>query len=346
MSNANWSFRSAPNLRRRLEWLLLGAIWAAAAPAVGRAADAVVPPDARLEVLWNAGEFTEGVAAGPDGMIYFSDIPGSVPGRILRFDPRSGQTVVHCADSGKSNGLFFDAQGRLLAACGANDGRRAVCEITPQGEVRPLVETFAGRRFNAPNDLVIAADGTIYFSDPRYVGAEPLELDHQSVYRVRPASGQAERLDTGVTKPNGVILSPDGRTLYVAETDNGTTDVSQPPPPGTKVRMTLNAFELRDDGALGPRRVLVDFGEKLGIDGMTVDPAGRIYAAVRSDDRHGIRIYDPSGREIASIPTPSLPTNCTFGRDGESGTLYVTAGGGLYRIRLAASGESIGRAVR
>lgn len=303
----------------------------------------IIPPDAHLEELWNEGEFTEGVAAGPDGLIYFSDIPHdrATPGRILRFDPHTRTTVVHCRDSGKSNGLMFDPQGRLLAACGANGGRRALCLITPDGQVQPLLERYQGRRFNSPNDLVIAADGTVYFSDPRYVGDEPLELDHQSVYRYHPASGRLERLETGVSKPNGVMLSPDGRTLYVAETDNGTLEVSRPPPPGAPLRMTLNAYAIGPEGKLGPRRVLVDFGQQLGIDGMTVDPQGRIYAAVRSADRHGIRIYDPDGREVGSIPTPTLPTNCCFGSRAEGETLYVTAGGGLYRLRLTlrTSGE-------
>ena len=297
----------------------------------------IVPDRAVLEELWNEGEFTEGVAAGPDGMVYFSDIPrGTNAGRILKFDPRTGQTVVHCADSGKSNGLMFAPDGRLLAACGANVGLRAICEVTPEGQMRPLVETFRGKRFNSPNDLVIARDGTVYFSDPRYVGSEPVELKHQAVYRWSPESGLLERLESGVTKPNGVMLSPDGKTLYVAETDNGTLNVAEPPPEGTQLRMTLNAYPLRGDGTPGSRRVLVNFGQKLGTDGMTVDSEGRIYAAVRSDDRYGIRIYSTKGKELASIPTPSLPTNCCFGTGEESSTLYVTAGGGLYRMRLNA----------
>ncbi|MCA9054352.1 MAG: SMP-30/gluconolactonase/LRE family protein [Planctomycetaceae bacterium] len=321
-------------------WTGLIVLSVSTASAPGEDASDIVPADARLEEVWNEGEFTEGVAAGPDGMIYFSDIPKEVPGRVLKFDPQTGTTVVHCADSGKSNGLMFDPAGRLLAACGANEGRRALCEVKSDGTMHVLAERFHGKRFNSPNDLVIARDGTVYFSDPRYVGSEPVELDLQSVYRWHPESGEVERLKTGVTKPNGVMLSPDEQTLYVAETDNGTLDGASPPPEGTKLRMTLNAFPLHADGSLGSRRVLVDFGQKLGTDGMTVDAEGRIYAAVRSDDRYGIRIYSPEGKELASIPTPSLPTNCCFGTGDQASMLYVTAGGGLYRIRLRTRGAS------
>lgn len=297
----------------------------------------IVPPGARLEQLWNKGEFTEGVAVAADGTVYFSDIPsGTAPGRIFKFDPKTEKTTVHCADSGKSNGLMFDRNGRLLAACGANVGKRALCEITADGKVRVLAGRYQGKQLNAPNDLVIHPDGDVYFTDPRYVGSEPLELDHMSVYRYSP-DGALQRMKIDITKPNGVILSPDARTLYVAETDNGSEglDAEKPPRP---VRMTLNAFRIRDDGALADKRVLVDFKKELGIDGMTVDTRGHIYAAVRSAKRHGIVVYHPSGRELAYIPTEELPTNCCFGTGETANVLYVTIGGGLYRITLNAQG--------
>jgi gluconolactonase len=102
--------------------------------------------------------------------------------------------------------------------------------------------------------------------------------------------------------------------------------------------MTLNAFPVKPDGSLGPKQVLVNFGDHLGIDGMDVDVAGHIYAAVRSADRFGIRVYDPHGKEVAYIPTPDLPTNCCFGIGDAAATLYVTAGKGLYRIPLKIAG--------
>lgn len=316
-----------------------GAPLGAAEPPAARSDPSIVPQGAQLEPLWNEGAFTEGVAVAPDGTIYFSDIAlDASPGRILRFDPRTRETSVFCNDSAKSNGLMFDREGRLIACCGANHGGQSLAEITPEGRVLPLVETYQGRRFNAPNDLVIHPDGSIYFSDPRYLGPEPLEIEHMSVYRFDRASGKVIRVTHDISKPNGVVLSPDARTLYVAETDNRTVDLDQTPPPDAKPRMTLNAFPILPDGTLGAKRVLVDFGEHLGIDGMTVDVAGNIYAAVRSPQRFGIRVYDPEGQERAHIPTPELPTNCCFGIGDEASTLYITAGTGLYRIRLKIEG--------
>jgi gluconolactonase len=301
----------------------------------------IISAGAVLEELWNEGDFTEGVAAGPDGMIYFSDIPfDERAGRVMKLDPQSGKVTVHSADSGKSNGLFFDSKGQLLASCGAMFGRRALVVIAPDGEVKPLVEKFNGRRFNSPNDLVVHPNGSIYFSDPRYAGDEKVELDLMSVYRFNPADGSLVRVTTHkqIEKPNGVHVSPDGRTLYVAETNNGTLDVRKKDPNTKLGRMTLNAFRIKKDGTLGKKRVLVDFGKEVGTDGMSIDVKGNIYAAVRSASRHGIVIYSPQGKERGYIPTADLPTNCSFGIGKESKTLYVTAGKGLYRIRLKIDG--------
>jgi gluconolactonase len=300
----------------------------------------IIPTGATLERLWNEGEFTEGVAVSKNGLVYFSDIAieAKNPGRIMKFDPATGKTTVFVADSGQSNGLFFDAKGRLLAACGANVGLRALCEVTTDGRMKILVEKFEGRKFNSPNDLVVHPSGRVYFSDPRYVGKEPLELDHQSVFRLDP-DGTLHRATTDIRKPNGVIVSPNGKTLYVAETDNGTTGLEPSGAPLPKPRMTLNSFPLRDDGSLGPKRVLVDFGTGTGCDGMTIDTAGRIYCAIRKEERHGIVVYSPEGKELAYIPTEPLPTNCTFGTGAGAKTLYITAGTGLYRIPLNSAGH-------
>ena len=302
----------------------------------------IVPVVAKLETLWEKGGFTEGAAAGPDGNMYFSDFAqpfDSGPARIMKFNPKSGKVSVHCPNSRMGNGLMFNAEGRLFACCASPlGGARALVEILPDGKVKPIVEKFEGKRFNSPNDLCIDSNGRIYFSDPKYVGPEEMELTSFDVYRYDP--DDTIRIATKeIDKPNGVILSPDGKTLYVAETDNGTAKadiVKTPPKPG---RMTLNAFRVKKDGSLGKKTVLHNFGKETGIDGMTVDVKGHIYAAVRSASRFGIVVFSPEGKEKAYIETPKLPTNCCFGIGKESKTLYITAGSGFYRIKLDIDGH-------
>lgn len=306
----------------------------------------IVPQGAQLETLWEEGGFTEGAAVASDGTLYFSDFAQPFdlrPARIMKFDPKSGKTTIHCSDSKMANGLMFDRRGRLIACCASPlGGQRALVEVLPSGTLRTIVGTYEGKRFNSPNDLVIDRHGRIYFSDPKYVGPEKMELPSMDVYRFDP-DGSLHRVTFDISKPNGVILSPDGRVLYVAETDNGTADSKRDLNP-TKGRMTLNAFPVKNDGTLGTKTVLVDFGGNTGIDGMTVDVWGNIYAAVRSTERYGIIVYSPAGKERAYIKTPTLPTNCCFGVREQAMTLYVTAGRGFYGIDLKLAGHHPARA--
>jgi len=292
------------------------------------------------ETLWDEGGFTEGACAGPDGNLYFSDFAQpfeSGPARVMKYDHRTGKTGVYCPDSRMGNGLMFARDGRLIGCCASPlKGHRALVEFLPDGTVDIIVGKFRGKRFNSPNDLVIDRKGRIYFTDPKYVGGEELELDRFDVYRLDP-DGTLKIATSDIDKPNGIILSPDQKTIYIAETDNGSAkaDIEQDFEMG---RMTLNAFPVKKDGSLGKKRVIVDFGDQLGVDGMTMDTSGRIYAAVRSKERSGIYVFSPEGEELAYLATPALPSNCTFGRGKESKRLYVTAGGGFYRIRTNATG--------
>ena len=292
-----------------------------------------------VEVLWEEGGFTEGAAAGPDGAMYFSDFAqpfDARPARIMKFNPSTGETTIHCADSKMGNGLMFTRDGRLLACCASPlGGARALVEITADGEVQPIVEKIGGKRFNSPNDLVIARDGTVYFTDPKYVGPEELELDGFYVYKMT-SDGNVTIATKEIDKPNGIVLSPDQRRIYVAETDNGSAkaDIEEGFEPG---RMTLNVFTLKN-GKLSKKRVLHDFGSQTGVDGMTVDQKGRVYAAVRSADDFGLWIFSPKGKVLVKIKTPTLPTNCSFGKGAESSRLYITAGGGFYRVKMNAVG--------
>lgn len=305
---------------------------------------AILPPDAQLEELWNEGEFTEGVAVAPDGRIYFSDISRSPdkPGQILRFDPKTKKTAVFSDQSFKSNGLMFDRSGTLIACCGSNGGNMSLCQVSKSGVVTPIVSKFKNKRLLSPNDLVITPSGLIYFTDPRYIGKEPEEQDEMAVYLYHPKNKKLSKVlrSKHIEKPNGVHLSPDGKTLYVAETNNGSRHGPNPPYEPQPGRMTLNAFPLKPNGRpdAGKKRVLADFGKETGTDGMTIDVKGNIYAAVRMASKHGIIVYSPAGKELAYIPTSTLPTNCSFGNGKESAMLYITAGTGLYRIQLKIDG--------
>ena len=300
----------------------------------------ILIPGETLQTIWEQGGFTEGVAAGPDGNMYFSDFAqpfDSRPARVMKFDPRTAKTTVHCPDSGMGNGLMFTRDGRLIGCCASPlKGHRALVEFKPDGEVDVICNKFNGKRFNSPNDLVIDRNGRIYFTDPKYVGPEEMELDRFDVYRLDP-DGTLQIATSSIDKPNGIILSPDQKRIYIAETDNGSAkaDIETDAIMG---RMTLNALPVRPDGSLGERRVLVDFEDQVGVDGMTMDTEGRIYAAVRSKNRHGIHIFSPAGDVLGYIETAELPTNCCFGRGAQRSQLYITAGGGLYQIKTEAIG--------
>jgi sugar lactone lactonase YvrE len=277
-----------------------------------------VAPGAKLEKLWGEGEFTEGPTPGPDGAIYFSDIGD----RIMKFDPKSGKTTTFRDPSGRSNGLKFDAKGRLVACEGANTGGNRRISITEtDGTVRTLADKWKGKRFNSPNDLTIDSKGRVYFTDPRYVGTEPREIDTDSVYRVDP-DGTVTRVIADVTKPNGIAISPDGKTLYLAE-NNG--DPKKP--------RQLLAYPLKADGTVGAKKVLYDFGTDRGIDGMAVTSDGLIAATAGKGKTAGVWFFSPEGKKLGVVPTPEDPSNCCFGGPG-SETLYITAGKSLYRVKL------------
>jgi gluconolactonase len=305
----------------------------------------IFAPGAKLEKLYTGGHLTEGVTAAPDGTMFFSDITFTTEanmqaGHILRFDPQTRKTTVFRSPSGMSNGLKFDAQGRLIAAEGADyGGRRITRTDMATGKATILAGRFSGRPFNSPNDVAIDERGRIYFSDPRYLGWEPIEQPVMAVYRLDP-DGKVHRIITDAGKPNGVAISPDQKTLYVVTNDDGHMgfDLLPKGAPARKGRMELNAYDLAPNGTATFRKQLVNYAPEDGPDGLVCDAEGNLFVAVRNEKRYGVNVYSPTGQELAYLPTPERPTNVGFGRGAESTTLYITAGGSLYRIKTLKTG--------
>lgn len=322
------------------------------------AQDSIVPADAKVEKLFESKVLTEGVCVANDGMVYFSEITfshvarddkGAIEaGHIWKFDPTTGKTTIFRSPSGMSNGIKFDAAGNMIVAEGADYGGRRVTRTDMKtGKSYIIAGMFEGRPLNSPNDITIDEKGRIYFSDPRYLGHEPIDQSIQSVYRL-DTDGQLHRIITDAGKPNGVAISPDQKTLYVVSNDNGSTAIdrlkrgsaTQADKVVTPLRkgcMALMAYDLTPEGNATYRKTLVDYAPYDGPDGLVVDKQGNLYVAVRAENRPGIYVYDSNGKELAYIKT-EVPTNVGFGRGAELKTLYITAGSSLYRIRLNREG--------
>lgn len=323
------------------------------------AAEPIVPPDAKLEKLFESRVLTEGVSVAMDGMVYFSEITfshvarddkGAIEaGHIWKFDPSTKQTTIFRSPSGMSNGIKFDATGNMIVAEGADyGGRRVTRTDMKSGKTHIIAGLFEGRPFNSPNDITIDEKGRIYFSDPRYLGHEPIDQPVVGVYRI-DTDGSIHRIITDAGKANGVCVSPDQKSLYVVSNDNGGTAIDRLSKPGAsdnpasvsaplrKGLMALMAYDLAADGTAKFRKTLVDYAPFDGPDGLICDKDGNLYVAVRAENRPGICVYSPEGKELAYIKT-EVPTNVGFARGNDANLLYITAGKSLYRIRLNREG--------
>lgn len=299
----------------------------------------IVIPGSRIELIFDGAYFTEGPAVGPDGSVYFSDITVTYQtdmeaGHIWRFDPTTGQTSIFRSPSGMANGIIFDLEDRMVVAEGADFGGRRVTRTDMKtGRSEILADLFNGRHFNAPNDLTIDGEGNIYFTDPRYLGHEPIEQPVQGVYRIDP-NGSVSLVIADAGKPNGILVSPDQRTLYVASLDYGTFGNLPQGIRPLKGRHALLAYDLQDDGTVPFREEVIDFSTGRGPDGMTIDVDGNLYIT----QPRSVTVYSPEGKELALIPVPNVVRNVTFGRGETKSTLYITAGGFLYRLQVQKTG--------
>ncbi len=296
--------------------------------------DDLVPANARIEKLADGFAWSEGPVWVRDGAyLLFSDIPNNT---IYRWDERTGlQPFLRPAgylwndppgDELGTNGLALDAEGRLVMC---DHGNRQIARLDWANFTRTtLAARYEGKRLNSPNDLVIRSNGEVYFTDPPY-GLRDLnrnpdkELPFNGVYRL-DADGSVHLLTDELTFPNGIGLSPDERTLYVANSD-----------PERPIWM---AYSLAADGSLSEGRVffdgseLVEQGRRGMPDGLAVDRSGNLFATGPG----GVLVLSPQGEHLGTISTGELIANCAFGEDGS--TLYMTSHGLLARVRTATRG--------
>jgi gluconolactonase len=248
----------------------------------------------------------EGPVWSREGFLIFSDYSRD---RLYKYVPGKEPEVYREGSNG-TNGNTMDAQGRLYSC---EYKSRRVTRTDRAGKIEVLAERFEGKRFNAPNDIVVRRDGHVYFTDPLFTPLEQREIDFYGVYHITP-DGQIEALARMQTRPNGVALSPDGRILYVANSDE----------------RNVRAYDLDASGKGSNERVLATLDA--GPDGMRVDAKGNLYFAAR-----GVQIYSPSGTLLGKIAVPVNPRNIAFG-DEDLKTLYLV-GNSIFKVRVETPGS-------
>lgn len=293
----------------RMRVLMMGMVLGMGVVVCG--AGEIVKDGEKIEKVRGGFRFTEGPAFDGKGAIYFTDIPNS---RIMKYEIKAGKMSVFREKSGRANGLMFDGKGRLVMCEGGN---RQVTRMGSGGKIEVLASKYKGKKLNSPNDLDIDDKGGIYFTDPRYGNRSNMEMKVEGVYYIKPGGGVVRLIDQ-LKRPNGIILSLDGKTLYVV--DNGTRDVW--------------SYPVKGGGDLGNGKVFAKLdAARGGGDGMSIDSRGNIYCAGQGH----VYAWDKSGKKIAKIKFPEGPANCTFAGKG-SDVLYVTARKGFYRLKLNAKG--------
>lgn len=297
--------------------------------------DALVASDAKIEVLAGGQKWAEGpVWDKANKQILFTDIPNNVvrqwsdAGGIKDYLKPSGFTTgakFTGAEPG-ANGLAFDKEGRLILC---QHGDRRVARREKDGKFTTLADKYQGKRFNSPNDLVFHPNGDLYFTDPPYglpkgMDDPAKELPFQGVYRLKP-SGEVTLISQEMSRPNGIGLSPDGKTLYVANSD--------------MKKAVWMQFALKDDGtAVLPGKVFANAAPGVKADrpgapdGLKVDVKGNLFATGPG----GVWVIDPAGKHLGTIFTGVPTANCGFGGDGS--TLYITANDQLLRVKTLTKG--------
>lgn len=276
----------------------------------------LIAPGAKLEKLAGGFGFTEGPTCDARGNVYFTDQPNN---RILRWSV-DGELSKFMQPAGRANGMYFDSKGNLIACA---DEHNELWSIAPDKSVTVLVKDFHSKYLNAPNDAWVAPDGGIYFTDPfykrKYWDHQTMALRNEEVYYLAPDRKTLRRVTDDLRKPNGIIGTPDGQHLYVAD-----------------IRADLTwRYNILSDGSLTNKTLFC----RKGSDGMTLDERGNLYLCA-TGQTNGVSIFDPAGQLIEHIDVPERWTaNVSFGGTDHR-TLFITASESFYSIQLTVKGAN------
>lgn len=263
----------------------------------------------QIEKIAANNRFTEGPVWSREGFLIYSDVPNN---RVNRWIPGKG-AVSFRENTNGVNGNAIDAQGRLLSC--ETRGRRVIRQ-KKDGEWETLADKFEGKRFNAPNDITVRKDGNIWFTDPAFgEQANNRELDFYGIYHINP-KGELSLVAKPKGRPNGITLSPNGRILYVSNSDE----------------RIVYAYDVDGQGRATNERVFLKDIDGPP-DGIRTDEKGNLYVTCNT-----LAVYTPQGKLLRAIEMPETPRNCAFG-DEDLQTLYITAQTSVYRIRLNVKGS-------
>lgn len=270
----------------------------------------LVAKDAVLNKISSQFSFTEGPAVNKKGDIYFTDQPND---KIWKYDVK-GNLSLFMDKTGRSNGLYFDRQGNIIACA---DEKGELWSISSAGEKTILLDNYEGKQLNGPNDLWIDPKGGIYFTDPyyqrNYWERKQPAMDGMKVYYLPKGATQARIVEDKLVRPNGIVGTPDGKTLYVADIQDGKT----------------YKYAIGEDGSLGAKKLFASQGS----DGITLDNKGNLYLS-----GNGVTVYDPTGVKIGHIPVPSkwVGNLCFGGR--KKNMLFITASESIYTLKMNVRG--------
>ena len=297
---------------RHSSLIAVPAIVALALAAPAFAFDDLRAPGAQVEKMADGFSFTEGPTADAAGNVFFTDQPND---RILEWSV-DGKLTTFLQPAGRSNGMYFDRDGSLIACA---DEKNELWSIAKDGKARVIWKEHEHKKLNGPNDVWVHPSGSLYFTDPFYKrpwwthDAPPQGGQH--VYRLSPDRKKIKRVTTDLEQPNGIIGSPDGKTLYVADIKAGKT----------------YAYDIQKNGMLAGKRLHA----ALGSDGMTLDEEGNLYLTGK-----GVHVFGKTGKEIQVFEIPEDWTaNVSFG-GADHRTLFITASKGLYAVRLRVKGAN------